>query len=85
MTQNDGEENALHDFNEIQNRELRDYNRGAVLANIHEQYITEGVLQGGVIRQWLQAINEYLARIPIDEHKSAKDAMALHLDKRGFN
>ena len=78
-------EGGVSDFNDIQNAELRAYNRGAVLASIHEQYITEGVLQGGVIRQWLQAINEYLARIPIDEHKSAKDAMALHLDKRGFN
>lgn len=85
MTQKEEEGKELHDFNDIESRELRDYNRGAVLANIHEQYVTDGVLQGGVLRQWLEAINSYLNRIPSDEHQSAKDAMSLHLTKRGFN
>ena len=84
MTQNEEEKNALHDFNDLESREARDYNRGAVLANIHETYLGEGYIKGNVVKKWLLEVTDYLHRIPEEEWKSAKAAMRLHLDKRGY-
>jgi len=81
---NDEERNALSDFNEVDNRESRDYNRGAILANIHETYLTDGLIKGNAVKRWLMEVNAYLNRIPKDEWESAKEAMRLHLTKRGY-
>jgi len=85
MTQTDAGENALSDFNELESREARDYNRGAVLANIHETYLSEGLIKGNAVKQWMREVNSYLQRIPDDEWDTAKEAMRLHLTKRGYN
>ena len=84
MTQNAEEENEVSDFNEVESREARDYNRGAVLANIHETYLHEGTMSGRVVKRWLMAVNDYLNRIPVDEWQTAKESMRLHLEKRGY-
>ncbi len=86
MTQSEDGANALHDFNDVASREMRDYNRGAVLANIHEGYINEsGGISNSNMYNWLSDIASYLARIPSDEHLSAKEAMRIHLRKRGLD
>ena len=84
MTQNEEEKNALSDFNDVESQEARDYNRGAILANIHEQYLGEGLIKGNAVKQWLSEVNAYLQRIPAREWQGAKEAMRLHLDKRGY-
>lgn len=84
MTQNVDDKNELHDFNDIEPRELRAYNRGAVLANIHETYTNEGKISGQAIEPWLAEINSYLGRMPAGEQQEAKDAMKTHLIKRGI-
>ena len=76
------DKNELHDFNDIESRQLRDYNRGAVLANIHDKYVVEGKIGNQAMKSWLQELNAYLSRIPVAEIGSAKDAMKLHLKKR---
>ncbi len=84
MTKNEEEKNELMDFNDLESRELRDYNRGAVLANIHDKYLSDqGTIHNRAMRGWLNELSDYLARIPNGEHQSAKDAMKLHLMKRG--
>jgi len=84
LTQNDEERNALSDFNDLESQEARDYNRGAVLANIHETYLGEGLIKGNAVKQWLGEVNSYLQRIPAGEWQGAKDAMRVHLEKRGY-
>ena len=85
MTQNDEERNALSDFNDLESQEARDYNRGAVLANIHETYLGEGFIKGNAVKRWLMEVNNYLQRIPKDEWETAKVAMRMHLEKRGIS
>ncbi len=77
------QDNEVSDFNDIENRELRAYNRGAVLATIHEKYVGErGTIAGRTLSYYLSAISSYLARIPFGEVEEAKEAMSLHLEKR---
>jgi len=73
----------LHDFNDVEPRELRAYNRGAVLANIHGKYVQGDTIHGSVMSGWLAELNDYLVRIPSGEVQEAKDAMKVHLEKRG--
>ncbi len=80
MQEND---NALHDFNDINLRELRDYNRGAVLANIHEKYCEE--TEGIALQHYLKDMTSYIQRIPLNEVQGAKDSMKVHLKKRGLD
>ena len=82
MQQNEDVANELHDFNDIEPRSLRDYNRGAVLANIHDKYVVEGKIASRAMENWLKELQSYLSRIPVAEVGSAKDAMKLHLQKR---
>ena len=82
MIQNVEEKNDLHDFNDLESRELRDYNRGSVLANIHDKYVVDGEISSKNMDAWLRELKAYLDRIPVAEIGSAKDSMRLHLIKR---
>ncbi len=83
MQEND---NALHDFNDINLRALRDYNRGAVLANIHEKYCEEtGGVASILMQHYIEDMTSYLDMVPINEVQSAKDSMKVHLKKRGLD
>ena len=82
MIQHVDVKNELHDFNDIESAELRAYNRGAVLANIHDKYVVEGKIASHAMKAWLAELHGYLKRIPAAEIGSAKDAMKLHLKKR---
>ena len=77
------EKNELHDFNDVEPRELRDYNRGAVLANIHDKYVGDNGIHPQAMESWLRELNAYLSRIPAEEVPTAKNAMVTHLNKRG--
>ena len=82
MIQHVDVKNELHDFNDIESAELRAYNRGAVLANIHDKYVIDGAISSKAMPAWIAELKRYLDRIPVAEIGSAKDAMKLHLRKR---
>ena len=97
IKQNVSEENVHNlngrlpsDFSEVEGVELRNQNRGAVLANIYERYTTEDS-DGGVyllpqdFRLCTRELEHYMARIPRNEKHAAKSQMYLHLEKRGFS
>ncbi len=86
MTQSEDDENALHDFNDIENEELRAYNRGAVLANIHEKYCKKtGGVPSMFMQHYINDMTSYLQRIPLNEVQGAKESMKVHLKKRGLD
>ena len=82
MIQNADDKNDLHDFNDLESRDLRDFNRGAVLANIHDKYVIDGNIHNRAMKAWLMDLNAYLSRIPVAEIEGAKESMKLHLKKR---
>ncbi len=86
LTQSEDDANALHDFNDIENEELRAYNRGAVLANIHEKYCEEtGGVASILMQHYINDMTSYIQRIPLNEVQSAKESMRVHLNKRGLD
>ncbi len=85
MGQNENDRNELSDFNDIESEELRAYNRGVIMANIHERYIGEtGVLAANHYQYYIKEIIAYTSRFPVNEQKGAHEAMTMHLKKRGY-
>ena len=84
MTQSVDEKKEVSDFNDVEHAELRNYNRGAVLANIYEGYVVNGTIPAKDIKLWLYDVSAYLSRIPDFEVQAAKDMMKVHLEKRGW-
>jgi len=74
------------DFSEVQDVELRNKNRGAIMANIFERYVDEkiGRLHPKDFRMMSREMDTYTSRIPKKERRKAKLAMMEHLDKRGY-
>jgi len=57
LTQNVDDKNELSDFSDIESEELRNYNRGAVLANIHSKYVRGDSIPTSLISKWLEALH----------------------------
>lgn len=69
-------------FSEIQDEELRNYNRGAVLANLYEDNLMEGTKQCS--EYGVSAVQAYLKRIPVEELSDAMRYMNEMLIVRGL-
>jgi len=76
------EQNELSDFSDIESEDLRNFNRGAVLANIHSKYVRGDSIPTSLIANWLEDLHAYLKRLPVKEIEGAKESMRLHLSKR---
>ncbi len=74
----------LENFNDIENLQLRANNRGAVLANITEDYLGSGVISGERLDDFISDYDGYLKQFPIDERAAAKVAYKTELRKRGL-
>ncbi len=74
------------DFKDIKDASLRDRNRGAILANTFERYVDEktNTLLPRDLALCTRAIDQYMGRIPKKEQRAAREAMIIHLAKRGF-
>ena len=86
MTQNVDDVSDLNDFNEVENRQLRSYNRGAVLANIYDKHFKNTKqIKVTSFADMLGEISAYLDKIPDNEKGEAQSEMILHLRKRGYH
>lgn len=84
MTGNAVNIRSLSDFSDVEDKYLRSYNRGAVLANLLEDYYLSLKTPSNSFKAFLDSKDEYLLNIPRTEHQDAMDMMHLHLKKRGF-
>lgn len=77
-------------FEDVKDVELRHKNRGAVLANIYEQYTSEDE-RGNVqltaknLAMCTRDMENYLDGMSRRERAAARSAMMVHLEKRGFH
>lgn len=76
-------------FHDIEDPILRAKNRGAILANIFERYVTEDgygnmSLQPKDFAMCTRDISAYLDRMPKRDRAPARRAMFDHLDQRGY-
>jgi len=74
----------LSNFSDIKDEELRRRNRGAVLANIFEDYYGDTKTASYSFRDTLIAMEGYLNQFPHSEHKHIKSEMHVHLESRGY-
>lgn len=77
-------------FHDVEDKELRDMNRGAILANIFERYTTKDFrgneqLLPKDFSLMARELDEYLSRIPQKERGYANKCMRVHLKERGYN
>ena len=96
MLPNENEENVQYKhnepgaapstFNDVDDPNLRNYNRGAVICNILERYIDQklGAIPAKDMTMCLREIGQYLGGIPDHEVEDAKAAMVVHLELRGL-
>ena len=84
MIKRDVDVRSLPDFSDIENVELRTQNRGAILANIFEDYYKESQTASYSFKFYLELSEGYLELFPLKEHASIKEAMTEHLSKRGY-
>jgi hypothetical protein len=69
-------------FNDVEDEQLRAYNRGQVLAN----FAVDGRGSNGKLSiTATKDILEYFGRIPLEERDSAMDNFIVAARKRGFN
>ncbi len=73
----------LENFNDIENLQLRANNRGAVLANITEDYLNNGGISGKRLEDFLLECSRYIKQFPIDDKAAAIEASKIELRKRG--
>lgn len=76
-------------FDDIEDADLRAYNRGAILANIYERYVSDDVngdkcLTARDFNLCSRDIDEYLQRMPRRERAKARVQMFIHLGNRGY-
>ena len=78
------------DFSDVDDKDLRNRNRGAVLANIYERY-TETNAKGQVyltaknLATCTREMDKYLEGMSRRDRQNAREAMMRHLHNRGFN
>lgn len=72
------------DFSDIEDSSLRDYNRGAVLANFFEDYYKDISSDAVSYKKFLDTIDWYLEFCSIPEKDRAKHQMRVHLFQRGY-
>jgi len=77
-----GEE--LPDFSDVKDEKLRVNNRGAILANIVEDYILSTRTASYSYKDFNESFDSYLSRFPKEEQRKVQDAMKAHLAKRGY-
>jgi hypothetical protein len=75
---------SLSDFSDVEDYGLRSYNRGAVLANLLEDYYLSLKTPSNSFKAFLDSKDEYLLNIPRIEHQAAMDMMHYHLKQRGY-
>lgn len=73
-------------FCDVEDEILRNFNRGAVLANIFERYVDKRTkrLMGHDFVRCIREIEQYLGLIPENEQADAKASMRIHLEERGY-
>lgn len=73
-------------FHDVEDVNLRIFNRGAVLANIFEQHVDEktGKILPRDLGMCLREVTTYLNLIPANEREDAHAAMFVHLEDRGY-
>ena len=76
-------------FTDVEDAELRNSNRGAILANIFERYTTKDSrgreqLQARDFSLMTRELEDYLSRLPRMERGIAQSHMRAHLSKRGY-
>lgn len=73
-------------FNDVEDYELRTYNRGAVLANIVERYHDQRInkIPAKDMAMCLREVEAYFLDIKPAEVNDAKAAMVIHLTERGM-
>lgn len=74
----------LSNFKDVSDLELRTQNRGAVMANLFEDYYRDCQTASYSFKTFLESIDEYLEGVPLKEVVKAKEAMKLHLIQRGY-
>lgn len=76
------------DFSDVENPMLRAKNRGAVLANIFEKYVTETpkgtFLAADDFAMCTREMDAYFERMPDEEKVWARRQMMVHLERRGY-
>lgn len=75
--------NSFSLFNDVEDKQLRAYNRARIMVNIMEDYANpkgEGVLpKGGHL------VLQYFERIPVEDRVAAMDEVSEILKKKGIN
>lgn len=75
-------------FEDVDDYELRAYNRGAVLANIYESYVTEAPRGTQLLAKdfalCTRDLDSYFSMMPEHERGDARKAMMEHLARRGY-
>jgi len=76
-------------FGDIVDKDLRSYNRGAVLANIYERHTSEDSrgniqLTSRDLASCTREIDNYLYGMSRRERQTAREQMMVHLRIRGF-
>ncbi|MCP4364986.1 MAG: hypothetical protein GY800_06760 [Planctomycetes bacterium] len=73
-------------FEDVDDPELRIYNRGAVLANIFERYVDreKRTLLPKDMTMCIREIQQYLDFLPEHERADANASMRVHLEERGY-
>lgn len=97
MQQNANEENEIvyehnsagmppSSFNDVDDVQLRTYNRGAVLANIFERYVDAASrkMLPKDLTMCVREIRSYLDSLPKHERDDANASMHVHLHARGY-
>ena len=73
-------------FEDVEDVNLRTYNRGAVLANIFERYVDAASrkMQAKDLTMCVREIRKYLDSLPEHERDDANASMHVHLHMRGY-
>lgn len=74
------------DFSDISDIHIRTSNRGAVMANIFEQFVDRATrrILAKDFAMCTRYLERYLSRLPRNEVKGAKESMYSQLKQRGY-